>query len=193
MRRRQLLAGAGSLLVPLGGRVALAQPVPPSPYGGSNGPPLMVNGRLVPRDLVFRFMPVTLPLTSIRVTSLYGLRSDPLRGFSALHAGVDFGAAIGTPVFSTAAGVVQRVGEGGGYGLMVEVQHGLGFSTVYGHLSAVHVAPGQMVDRNTLLGLTGNSGRSTGPHLHYEIRHDGGAIDPIGFILKMYELYHHLR
>lgn len=176
-----------------GGKLAAAQGVPPSPYQGNSGPPLTVNGQLIPRDLVFRFMPVTLPLTAIRVTSLYGLRSDPLLGFSRLHSGVDFRAPMGTPVFSTSAGVVHRVGESGGYGLMVEVRHGLGFSTIYGHLSATHVDYGQMVDRNTLVGSSGSSGRSTGPHLHYEIRHNDSAIDPIGFVLKMYELYHHLR
>lgn len=164
-----------------------------SAYGtGTDGPMLNVNGVMLPRDVVFRFLPVLLPLQSLRVTSLYGLRRHPIRGYTALHAGVDFAAPIGTQVFSTAAGRVTFVGHMGNYGLLVEVGHGLGYSTRYGHLSAVQVTQGQLVDRHQHIGLVGMTGGTTGPHLHFEIRRAGEPMDPITFLLRAHELYRHL-
>ena len=175
---------------------AAAQPaqIPPMPYSNGGGPLLTVNGHLLPRDTVFRFLPVTLPLASIRVTSLFGMRQNPFtHSGMEFHPGVDFGAPIGTPVFSTAAGIVRFVGNLGGYGAMVEVEHALGFRTRYGHLSAFSVREGQIVDRNTVLGEVGSTGRSTGPHLYWEIWNRRTNINPIGFVLMAYNLYHHLN
>lgn len=194
--RHALLAASVAALVAVGGSTAVAQQgpgTPPSPYQKGGGQSLVVNGVAMPRDLVFRFLPVTLPLADIRVTSLYGMRTHPILGYSKAHRGVDFAGRVGTPAHSTAAGVVTFAGKSGAYGNMVEVSHGLGFSTRYGHLDAVAVAHGQAVDRNTVVGTVGKTGRVTGPHLHYEIRKDGTPLDPIAFVLKAYELYHHLN
>jgi murein DD-endopeptidase MepM/ murein hydrolase activator NlpD len=168
--------------------------VPPMPYNKGGGQTLTINGLKVSRDMVFRFLPVTLPLAKIRVTSLYGLRMNPFGGYGVeMHPGVDFAAPIGTPVFSTAAGVVTFAGISGEYGAMVEVSHGLGFKTRYAHLSEIDVAPGEIVDRNHIVGLVGSSGRSTGPHLYLEIWHYGIRIDPVRFILEANALYYRLR
>lgn len=172
---------------------AVASGPPPVPYTRGGGQELTVNGHRLPRDLVFRFLPVTLPLASIRVTSLFGMRPNPFGGYGTeMHPGVDFGAPVGTPVYSTAAGIVTFTGWSGAYGEMVEVEHGLGFRTRYSHLSAIDVQPGQVVDRNAVLGLVGSTGRSTGPHLYWEIWRDGQRLDPVAFVLKAYQLYHHL-
>jgi murein DD-endopeptidase MepM/ murein hydrolase activator NlpD len=187
-RRKALMAFLASAVI----RPACAQQARQGPYDSGGGPMLTVNGHNLPRDTVFRFMPVTLPLTSIRVTSLYGLRTDPVYGYSGLHPGVDLAAPQGTPAFATAAGVVVRAWLAGDYGNLVEIRHGLGFSTRYGHLSGFAVKAGQVVDRGSLVAVTGATGHVTGPHLHYEIRYRDEPIDPIKFVLKMYELYHHL-
>lgn len=164
-----------------------------APFSQGGGRTLMVNGRALPRDLVFRFLPVTLPLTTMRVSSLFGMRSDPINGFRRGHGGVDFAAPAGTPVHVTAGGVVVKTGWRGDYGNAVEVRHALGFSTIYGHLSRISVTEGQQLDRHAVVGAVGSTGRSTGNHLHFEIRHENrGAIDPIRFILLAYETYRHL-
>lgn len=192
MRRRTALAALLAAAIPGAASAQNHQP-PPNPYVRGGGGMLTVNGRQLPRDQVFRFLPVTLPLLNIRVTSLYGLRSDPFKGFTAMHAGVDFGAPSGTAVFATSAGVVTRAGWMGGYGNTVDVAHGLGFSTRYAHMSSIGVQEGQVIDRNTVVGLVGSTGtRSTGPHLHYEIRNQGQAINPIDFILRMHRFYNTL-
>ena len=172
--------------------VAFAEP-PPVPYQAGGGQHLTIGGMSIPRDVVFRFLPVTLPLAHIKVTSLFGIRPNPFGGYGEeMHPGVDFSAPIGTPVYSTAAGIVTMTETRGAYGLMVEVRHGLGFRTRYSHLCLATVIPGQVVDRNTIIGLVGNTGRSTGPHLYLEIWRGMERIDPVAFILKAYQLYHHL-
>ena len=127
-------------------------------------------------------LPLFLPMREIRrVSSGFGLRRDPFRKSMAMHAGIDFKADMSTNVFATAGGVVRRAGLEGGYGQMVEILHDNGVSTRYAHLSAVKVAVGQRVDRGDLVGKLGNTGRSTGPHLHYETRVNGKAVDPVRF------------
>jgi murein DD-endopeptidase MepM/ murein hydrolase activator NlpD len=163
------------------------------PYTSSPGEMISVGGMPILKDLVFRFMPVTLPLASLRISSLYGMRLNPFTHSSTeFHPGVDFADHIGAQVYATAAGVVTWTGNRGAYGTMIEVRHGLGFSTRYSHLSAINVVLGQTVDRNAVLGEVGSTGRSTGPHLYYEIWHNGERMDPIRFIIAAYELYHHL-
>ncbi|MER8475582.1 M23 family metallopeptidase [Mesorhizobium sp. M1163] len=129
-----------------------------------------------------RRLPLANPAPGHSVTSPFGVRTDPILGTAALHSGMDFRAPVGMPAKVTAAGVVVKAGWNGGYGRMVEVDHGNGFVTRYGHLSKIDVAVGQKLYAGDIIGKTGNSGRSTGPHLHYEVRHNGEAIDPLRFL-----------
>jgi murein DD-endopeptidase MepM/ murein hydrolase activator NlpD len=129
-----------------------------------------------------RQLPLANPAPGRSVTSPFGVRTDPILGTAALHSGMDFRAPMGMPAKVTAPGVVTKAGWNGGYGRMVEVDHGNGFATRYGHLSEIDVAVGQKVDAGSIIGKTGSSGRSTGPHLHYEVRHNGEAIDPLRFL-----------
>src|ERR1700754_2892586 len=118
----------------------------------------------------------------VEFTSGFGVRSDPFLGRPAMHTGLDFRAATGDPVRATANGKVASSGWAGGYGRMVEVDHGNGLSTRYGHLSEIHVKVGDVVRIGQVIGAVGSTGRSTGPHLHYETRIDGDAVDPQKFL-----------
>ncbi|RUU47978.1 M23 family metallopeptidase [Mesorhizobium sp. M6A.T.Ca.TU.002.02.2.1] len=129
-----------------------------------------------------RRLPLANPAPGRSVTSPFGVRTDPLLGTAALHSGMDFRAPTGMPAKVTAPGVVVKAGWNGGYGRMVEVDHGNGFATRYGHLSKISVTVGERLNAGDVIGKTGSSGRSTGPHLHYEIRHNGEAIDPLRFL-----------
>ena len=116
-------------------------------------------------------------------TSAFGVRADPFRGGAAMHPGIDLSGARGTPIYATADGTVLRAGwNSGGYGNLVEVDHGRGITTRYGHLSAILVAADGKVTRGQLIGRMGSTGRSTGNHLHYEVRIDGRAVNPIPFM-----------
>lgn len=122
-------------------------------------------------------------VTSANFTSGYGVRSDPFRGSAAMHAGIDLAGPMGTPVYATADGVVGRSEwNNGGYGNLIELNHGQGIQTRYGHLSQRLVQAGQQIHRGQLIGLMGSTGRSTGSHLHYEVRIDGRAVNPIPFM-----------
>ncbi|WP_027143646.1 M23 family metallopeptidase [Mesorhizobium sp. WSM3626] len=129
-----------------------------------------------------RRLPLANPAPGHSVTSPFGVRTDPLLGTAALHSGMDFRAPIGMAAKVTAPGIVTKAGWNGGYGRMVEVDHGNGFATRYGHLSEIDVTVGEKLDAGAIIGKTGSSGRSTGPHLHYEVRHNGEAIDPLRFL-----------
>jgi len=118
----------------------------------------------------------------IEFTSGFGVRSDPFLGRPAMHTGLDFRAATGDPVRATANGKVASSGWSGGYGRMVEIDHGNGLSTRYGHLSEINVKVGDSVRIGQVIGTVGSTGRSTGPHLHYETRIDGDAVDPQKFL-----------
>src|SRR5262249_54470428 len=116
-------------------------------------------------------LPLRQPLEgSLDVTSVFGGRTDPFTGRLALHTGIDFRGEYGEEVYATAEGTVTTADLNGGYGNMVEIDHGHGVSTRYAHLSAIRIAIGQHVSAGTLIGLIGSTGRSTGPHLHYEVR-----------------------
>lgn len=121
-------------------------------------------------------------LGQVEFTSGFGVRSDPFLGRPAMHTGLDFRAATGDPVRATAIGKVVNAGWQGGYGRMVEIDHGNGLSTRYGHLSDIHVKVGEAIKIGQLIGAAGSTGRSTGPHLHYETRIDGEAVDPQKFL-----------
>ncbi|RUW20710.1 M23 family metallopeptidase [Mesorhizobium sp. M4B.F.Ca.ET.215.01.1.1] len=129
-----------------------------------------------------RRLPLANPAPGHSVTSPFGVRTDPILGTAALHSGMDFRAPMGMPAKVTAPGVVTKAGWNGGYGRMVEVDHGNGFATRYGHLSEIDVTVGQKLAAGDIIGKTGSSGRSTGPHLHYEVRHNGDAVDPLRFL-----------
>lgn len=127
-------------------------------------------------------IPSVQPVENLRFTSNFGIRSDPFRGTAAMHAGVDIPGPVGTPIYATADGIVSHAGWQGGYGNLVEVNHGKGIATRYGHLSKLLVADGARVTRGQLIALMGSTGRSTGPHLHYEVRMDGHAVNPVPFL-----------
>jgi hypothetical protein len=118
----------------------------------------------------------------VEFTSGFGVRVDPFIGRPAMHTGLDFRAQTGDPVRATANGKVVNAGWAGGYGRMVEIDHGNGLSTRYGHLSEINVKIGEYVKIGQVVGLVGSTGRSTGPHLHYETRIDGEAVDPQKFL-----------
>jgi murein DD-endopeptidase MepM/ murein hydrolase activator NlpD len=118
----------------------------------------------------------------VEFTSGFGVRSDPFLGRPAMHTGLDFRAATGDPVRATANGKVVSSGWAGGYGRMVEIDHGNGLSTRYGHMSEINVRVGDPIKIGQVIGAVGSTGRSTGPHLHYETRIDGDAVDPQKFL-----------
>ena len=122
-------------------------------------------------------LPLATPVTkSFRFTSGFGPR------WGRMHQGVDFAAPVGTPIHATADGVVTFAGRQGAYGNLIKIEHELGTETRYAHLSRIRVKPGQRVSQGELIGDMGNTGRSTGPHLHYEVRVNGRAVDPMSFI-----------
>ncbi len=127
-------------------------------------------------------IPSVQPVHSLSFTSNFGIRSDPFRGTAAMHAGVDIPGPIGTPIYATADGIIAHAGRQGGYGNMVEISHGKGIATRYGHLSKILVADNARVTRGQLIALMGSTGRSTGSHLHYEVRIDGHAVNPVPFL-----------
>ncbi len=129
-----------------------------------------------------RAMPIHNPAPGQAVTSSFGVRRDPLLRTPAMHAGIDFRAAPGTPIRSAGSGTVVRAGWNGGYGRMVEVDHGKGLTTRYAHMSKISVKEGEKISTGDIVGEAGSSGRSTGPHLHYEVRKNGDAVDPLRFL-----------
>lgn len=127
-------------------------------------------------------IPSVQPVQKLNFTSNFGIRSDPFRGTAAMHAGVDIPGPVGTPIYATADGIISHAGRQGGYGNLVEINHGKGIATRYGHLSKILVADGTHVNRGQLIALMGSTGRSTGSHLHYEVRIDNHAVNPIPFL-----------
>ncbi|MFA5297196.1 MAG: M23 family metallopeptidase [Lutibacter sp.] len=117
-----------------------------------------------------------------RMASGYGWRSDPFTKARKKHEGMDFSASVGTPVYASGDGIVERADQNSaGYGKHIRIDHGFGYITLYGHLSNYNVRKGQKVKRGDLIGFVGNTGRSQGPHLHYEVHKNGTAINPINF------------
>ena len=128
-------------------------------------------------------LPIAAPLLGrLEVTSPFGARTDPFLGRPALHTGVDLREGYGTDIRATGAGRVAFAGTAGGYGNMVEIDHGNGLSTRYAHMGGIAVVEGQTVARGTVVGFVGATGRATGPHLHYEVRIDGEPVDPTRFL-----------
>ena len=135
-----------------------------------------------------RLLPTTLPVKAAYLGSPFGRRSDPIAGLRAMHEGIDFNAETGTPVVAAADGVVLSAAYQGDFGNMVDVDHGDGLTTRYAHLSRMDVKAGSLVKRGEALGAVGTTGRSTGPHLHFEVRMLGVAQNPAQF-LKQGEEY----
>ncbi|TAE34257.1 MAG: hypothetical protein EAY65_03195 [Alphaproteobacteria bacterium] len=131
---------------------------------------------------VMEHIPMGTPMNMARITSGFGRRFDPFDQRLANHTGMDFSAAHGSPVRGTGNGRVIYAGYQGAYGYAVDVSHGGGFTTRYGHLSKILVRRGQTIKRNDIIGLQGNSGRSTGSHLHYEVRYRGRPLNPAKFV-----------
>ena len=127
-------------------------------------------------------IPSLQPVEGYRLTSSYGTRSDPFRRGRRMHNGLDMAGPIGTPIYATADGIVGRAQWVGGYGKYVEINHGGEIQTRYGHMSAILVQPGARVTRGQLIGRMGSTGRSTGSHLHYEVRISGRPVNPTPFL-----------
>ena len=127
--------------------------------------------------------PFVLPLrTSYRLSSNYGWRKHPTTGKTSLHEGTDMAAPMGTPIYATADGVVSFAGWAGGYGRVIRIKHALGFETRFAHLSKFRVKKGQRVSRGDRIGDMGSSGRSTGSHVHYEVRVGGKSVNPMKYV-----------
>lgn len=131
---------------------------------------------------IVRSLPLMAPLDYYYISSKYGRRKDPVNGKIAMHRGLDFGAKHQATVFSTAPGVVKFAGWKGHFGRLVEIDHGNGVVTRYGHLKRIYVKRGQEIGHRTKVGKMGSSGRSTGTHLHYEIHINGASVDPFKFL-----------
>jgi murein DD-endopeptidase MepM/ murein hydrolase activator NlpD len=121
------------------------------------------------------------PMDASKVTSRFGLREHPILGYSAMHAGVDFGAPTGTPILAAGAGKVTMAGYNGGYGIFVKLEHTREIGTGYGHMSRLGpgIKPGVSVRQGQVIGFVGSTGMSTGPHLHYEFYRSGRAVNPL--------------
>ena len=137
---------------------------------------------------IARTIPLATPLPGAKISSRYGHRIDPFNGRAAMHSGIDFKAPRGTAVKSTGHGVVVKAGRNGGYGKVVEIRHRDGLVTRYAHLSSIKVSVGQKVRQGQTIGKVGSTGRSTGPHLHYEVRRSGKAVNPANYMNVGYKL-----
>ena len=141
-----------------------------------------LESQLMERRIKSSLLPTLEPISAERIGSPFGRRIDPIAGVRAMHEGIDFGASPGTPVLAAAGGVVDVANFHPEYGYLIELNHGNEFSSRYAHLSKLKVKPGQVVKRGQPIGLSGNSGRSTGPHLHFEVRFKGVAQNPERFL-----------
>ena len=139
-------------------------------------------GRMDAMERALAAIPTAMPAASMMMSSGFGYRSDPFTGGGAMHAGLDFKGPVGTPILAAADGKIVLAGFNGGYGNIIEIRHANGLVTRYAHLSGLNVRRGQMVDRGVQIGRMGSTGRSTGSHLHFEVRLNGQAINPRKFL-----------
>lgn len=131
---------------------------------------------------VMRCVPLLSPVDNFQMTSAFGKRKDPINGKTSFHGGIDIGGWSGIPVHVSAPGTVTFAGRNAGYGFMVEIDHGCGIKTIYAHLKKINVKKGEIVEHRKVIGSLGTTGRSTGPHVHYEVIVDGTKMDPEAFI-----------
>lgn len=164
------------------------------PFNGSNGGKELLDKALERcerletlesyRDILSRYgvsdrIPLTCPLKDrFRKSSGFGTRIHPITGKRSFHSGIDMAVGLAAPVYATASGTVSFAGRKGGYGRCVIIRHSYGFETLYAHLAAYYTTEGQKVDRGAVIAFAGSTGKSTGYHLHYEIRKNGKPIKP---------------
>ncbi len=144
-----------------------------------------IDGLLKTKENILAGTPAIQPVSNkdlTRIASGFGYRIDPIYKTTKMHAGIDFTAPQGTPIYATANGTVKVAGmSDGGYGNHVVINHGYGYETLYGHMFRVKARPGQKVQRGEVIGYVGSTGKSTGPHCHYEVHKNGQKIDPVYF------------
>lgn len=146
------------------------------------------DGLILPAPRFSVSVPSRMPVENVKLTSGYGMRDHPILRKRARHNGVDLAAVHGTPVYATADGMIGKAQYWGSYGNYVQIEHGGALETRYGHLSAYVVAAGDIVHKGELIGYVGSTGRSTGPHLHYEVRVEGEPVDPRPYMLADLEV-----
>ncbi len=129
-------------------------------------------------------VPSRMPLEGAALTSDFGMRTHPVLGGRRSHNGIDLAAPTGTPIYATADGLVSRADRYSSYGLYVQIEHGANLETRYAHMSRIAVAAGERVSKGEIIGYVGSTGRSTGPHLHYEVRVAGDAVNPIPYMVE---------
>ena len=183
---RQKLEGPADLIAEARLTPTLSESIAEYDYLRSSTPPSRMTSRESRSVLRPTMVPAGWPVMG-RLESGFGVRSDPFSNEGAFHSGLDISSSIGTGVTATADGVVVQAGMSagyGGYGRLVIVEHGNGYQTYYGPISRVHVMPGQMVRQGDVVGEVGMSGRTTGPHLHYEVRMGAAPVNPYRFLNK---------
>lgn len=139
------------------------------------------------KDKMLTHLPAIQPVANKdlqRLASGFGMRMHPILKIGKMHNGLDFSAHVGTPIYATGDGKVSMAERQGGYGNVVKINHGYGYETLYAHMSKFKVRNGQSVKRGDVIGYVGNTGLSTGPHLHYEIHKDGKEIDPVSYFYQ---------
>lgn len=129
-------------------------------------------------------IPSRMPLDGSHTSSSYGMREHPVLGGRRAHKGIDLAAPTGTPVYATADGIIGRAEWFSSYGLYIQIEHGADLETRYAHMSRLAVAAGERVKKGDIIGYVGSTGRSTGPHLHYEVRMDGVAVNPMPYMVE---------
>ena len=190
-----VLAGLGlhfNAVHPAAGGPFIPVRLPPANESFSRALTRLAIARAQAQDLhnTLTYVPLRRPLTGeLDMSSPFGVRMDPFVREAAMHTGIDFRGTTGDPVHATAAGKVSKAGWEGGYGQMVEIDHGEGLATRYGHLSEIDVRVGQSVHIGQVIGRVGSTGRSTGPHLHYETRINGEAVNPTKFLAAGVKLF----
>lgn len=142
----------------------------------------MLEAMLLQQSMQQSMLPDTSPMNSGYNSSSFGWRVDPFSGRKAFHEGLDFTAGVGTPIYAAAGGVVTVAEQMPDYGKIIKISHGSGLETRYAHASALLVNVGEVVKKGQLIAKVGSTGRSTGPHLHFEVRRDGAPLDPRKFL-----------
>lgn len=149
----------------------------------------LITGKFKENKREYDNIPAIKPVDAKYMTSGFGIRFHPILRQNIMHEGIDILAEIGTPVMAPGNGVVVFTGSKNGYGNVIEIDHGYGYHTVYGHLSEILVSVGQQVKRREVIAKSGNTGLSTGPHLHYEVSLNGEKINPLNFFFDDLNLY----
>ncbi len=150
---------------------------------------LAIKSKLKENKQLYEAIPAIKPANGELTAHGFGMRFHPILHVRKMHAGVDIIVDRGSPVFASGAGKVDFVGRRGGYGLTIEIDHGFGYRTIYAHLSKALVRRGQKVNRGSLIAKSGNSGLSTGPHLHYEVHHNGIKVNPEDFFFNDVDMF----